>query len=70
MEGDDVEVLGGFLEGLGYGAGDEGVGEAMEAVFTEFVVFCNFLVNGVGADVGGDGGVVGRVKEGDVGCFG
>lgn len=26
----------------------------MEAVFAEFVVFGNFLVDGVGADVGGD----------------
>lgn len=69
MQGDDVDVFFGLLERLGYCARDERVGEAVEAVFAQFVVFCYLLVDGVGSDMGGDGGVEGAVEEGDVGRF-
>lgn len=45
---------------------DEGVGNAVESVFTEFVLARDALVDGVRVDVGGHSAVEGRVKVGDV----
>lgn len=50
----------------GDGAEDEGVAYAVEAVFAELVVRCDFGVDGVGGDVPRDGLVEGRVEVGDV----
>lgn len=49
------------------GKGDVGVGEAVEAVFAEFVLLGLRGVDHVGACWGGDGGVESGVEEGDVG---
>lgn len=40
----------------------------MEAVLPEAAAACNVLVDGVGADVLGDGGVELAVEAGDVAC--
>ena len=64
MQGDDVRLRCGFLEIRGDGAGDERVGQAMEAVFPQAVTGGDGLVDGVGACWCWDSGVEGGVEEG------
>ena len=54
----------------GAGAGDVGVGEAVEPVFAEFVAGGYVGIDGVGMCGGRDGGVESGVEERDVGCLG
>ena len=70
MEGYEICLLGRFKEVRRNCAGDEGVAEAVETVFSRFVLCSDGLVDGVGACWSGDGCVEGGVEEGDVGCFG
>lgn len=66
VQGDDVEVRGVLAEEAGDGADDEGITDAVEAVLPELVVAGDLGVDGVGADVRGDGGVELGVEVGDV----
>ncbi|KAH9827715.1 hypothetical protein Tdes44962_MAKER00441, partial [Teratosphaeria destructans] len=67
VQGDEGGGGDGLAEVRGDGFGDEGVGEAVEAVFAEVVFGRDGGVDGVGAGGGGEGGVEGVVEEGDVG---
>lgn len=70
MQGYDVEFVLWFLEILGYGVNNEGIGYAVEAVFSEFVLGRDGLVDGVCTYVFGDCGVEGGVEVGNVYCSG
>ncbi len=59
-----------LLQEGGDGAGDEGVADAVEAVFAQLVRLGDVRVDGVGADCRGEGGVEGGVEVGDVFCGG
>lgn len=66
MEGDDAGLGGGFFEVGGDGAGDKGIAEAVEAVLAQHVLLGNGLVDGIGADVLGHGGMELGVEAGQV----
>jgi hypothetical protein len=66
MEGDDVEIAGWLLEISGNGTRDVGVGNSMETVFAQLVLFGNLEVDGISMDVRRDGGVKTGVEVGDV----
>jgi hypothetical protein len=57
VQRDDVEVVGLLAQELGRRARDEGVADAVEAVLAQAVGARDLLVDGVCADVLGDGGV-------------
>lgn len=59
MESDDVELVFWNLEICCDGASDKLVGDSMEAVFAEFVVLSDILVDGVGGAGFWHGGVEG-----------
>lgn len=68
MQRDDADVGWVLAQELGCCPRDEGVADAVEAVLPEAAAACNVLVDGVGADVLGDGGVELAVEAGDVAC--
>jgi hypothetical protein len=65
VQRDDVELRGGLLQVRGHRPRDEGVRDAVEAVFAQLVVLRYLLVDGVGAVDGGDAVVEGGVEECD-----
>lgn len=69
MKSDDVEVFHRLVERFGDGASNEGVREAVEAVFAQSIALGNLLVDGVGFDVSGNRGVEGGVEESNVSCL-
>jgi hypothetical protein len=66
VQRDEVDVVAGLAEELGGGARDEGVADAVEAVLAQAVALCDVRVDGVGADVRGEGRVELAVEAGDV----
>lgn len=66
VQGDEVDLVAGLAEELGGRARDEGVADAVEAVLAETVALCDFGVNGIGADMVGEGRVELAVEAGDI----
>jgi hypothetical protein len=66
VQRDEVDLVRLLTKELGRRAGDEGVADAVEAVLAQPVVSGDVLVDGVGADVLGDGGMELAVEAGDV----
>jgi hypothetical protein len=66
---DDIELAGWFGEVCGYGVYDETVAYTVEAVFAEFVLLRDGLVDGICADIVGDCVMERRVEVGDVLSF-
>lgn len=70
VQSNDVDFAERFGKIACYGFGDESVGEAVEAVFAEAVLFGLGGVDHVCSRWGWDGGVESGVEERDVRCFG
>lgn len=66
VQGDKIDFVAGLGEEVGGGPGDEGVADAVETVLAQAVALCDFGVDGVGADVIGEGRVELAVEAGDV----
>ncbi len=66
VQRDDVDVVARLAQELGCRTRDEGVADAVEAVLAQTVVAGDLLVDGVGADVLGDGGMELTVEAGHI----
>ena len=66
VQGNDVKLAAVLSEESCDGAGDEFVADAVKAILAQAVTAGNFLVDGVGGDVRGDGVVELGVEAGDV----
>lgn len=51
MQSNDVDIFGIFAEKFRHGSRDEGVANAVEAVFSQMVLLGDFLVDGIGPNV-------------------
>ena len=66
MERNDIGVFDPLAQEIGRGARDEGIADAVEPVLAQVVAARNVLVDGVRADVLGDGVVELRIETGNV----
>ena len=70
MKSNDAGFVHVFLEKFGHRSYDESIADAVEAILSQLVSLCNLLVDWIGTDSFGDGGMECGVEIGNVFRFG